>query len=159
MDPQIVAAIITGIFGLITGILVAKSDSISLRFLNSERTLKPNWRGFAQRVAIENEQCSLKEQMKCELMLHQRGRRVSGTMKTEVKDSSGKMTTFIYQFKGRMEGDYIHCELLPEDKHLSRIRKALFVVHSSGERMNGVFIGSRASEERIVLGRYRLESY
>ena len=54
MDSQIIAALITGVFGLITGVAVSKADSIHFNFLVKGRKLRRNWRGFTQRIAIEN---------------------------------------------------------------------------------------------------------
>ncbi|WP_068814405.1 hypothetical protein [Phormidesmis priestleyi] len=153
MDSQVIAAIITGAFGLLSGIAVAKADSIQLNFLSKGRKLKKNWHGFTQRVAAENGKCNLKNQNKCTMCLRQRGRRISGEIQSEVEDSQGKVKTFRYLIKdGVLEGDYFFCNLVSKDEDVHRIRKHLFYVHTSGERLQGVFVGSRASAERIILG-------
>ena len=86
MDSQIVAALITGAFGLITGIAVSKADSIQLSFFGKSRKLKQHWRGFTQRIAIENGVCRLTRQHQCIMTLKQRGRRISGDVRTEMED-------------------------------------------------------------------------
>ena len=159
MDSQIIAALITGVFGLITGIAVSKADSINLNFLGKERKLKRSWRGFTQRIAIENDSCHLAGKHKCKILLKQRGRKISGEMQTESENSQGQ--TRIYEYlikKGVFEGDYLTLTLESKDKNMYRIRQHIFYVHTSGTLLQGFFTGNRASGERVILGICNMES-
>lgn len=153
MDSQIVAALITGAFGLITGVAVSKVDSIQLSFLGKSRKLGQYWRGFTQRVTVENGVCHLTRQHKCTMTLKQKGRRISGDLQTEIEDSQGQVKMFEYSIRnGVLEGEYFSCQLESKDEKVHRIRQHLFYVHTSGNRLQGVFTGNRASEERVILG-------
>jgi hypothetical protein len=160
MDSQIVAALITGVFGLITGMAVSKADSIQLSFLGKSRKRRQHWRGFTQRIAVENGVCRLtRHQHKCTMTLKQRGRRISGDLRTEIEDSQGQVEIFEYSIKnGVLEGEYFSCQLESKDEKVHRIRQHLFYVHTSGNRLQGVFTGNRASAERVILGLCDMES-
>ena len=159
MDSQIVAALITGAFGLITGIAVSKADSVQLSFLGKSRKLRQHWRGFTQRIAVENGVCHLTRQHKCTMTIKQRGRRISGDLRTEIEDSQGQVKIFEYSIKnGVLEGEYFSCQLESKDEKVHRIRQHLFYVHTSGNRLQGVFTGNRASAERVILGLCDMQS-
>ncbi|NJK34259.1 MAG: hypothetical protein HC919_04510 [Oscillatoriales cyanobacterium SM2_2_1] len=123
MDSQIVAALITGTFGLITGIAVSKADSIQLSFFGKSRKLKQHWHGFTQRIEIESGVCHLTRQHKCTMTLKQRGRRISGDVRTEMEDSQGQVKIFEYSIRnGVLEGEYFSCQLESKDEKVHRIR-------------------------------------
>lgn len=159
MDSQIVAAVITGIFGLLSGIIISKADSIQLGFFDKGRKLKSNWYGFIQRVPIDNEDKSPTNKNKCTMQLRQSGQRVRGEVQTEITNSKGEVNTFRYSIKnGVLKDDYFSCDLVAQDDSVQRMRKHLFYIHTSGETMRGVFIGNRASGKRIILGSCELRS-
>lgn len=159
MDSQVIAAIITGTFGLLTGIVVSKADAIQLNFLDGGRKLRKNWHGSVQRVPLGDEKCLLTSKNKCTMQLQQRGQRIKGEVQTEIRNSQGEVKIFRSSIKnGVLKGDYFFCDLVSKDRSINRIRKYLFYVHTSGEQMHGVFIGNRASSDRVVLGSCDMQS-
>ena len=159
MDSQIIAALITGVFGLITGVAVSKADSIHFNFLVKGRKLRRNWRGFTQRIAIENKSCYLARQHKCTMILKQRGSKINGEVRTESENSQGQIRLYEYSIKkGIFEGDYLLLTLESKDEEMYRIRQYIFYVHTSGTLLQGVFTGNRASGERVILGICNMES-
>lgn len=109
MDAQIIAALITRVFGLITGIAVSKADSIQLDFWSKRRKLRQNWRGFTQRIAVENGGHQIAGRHKCTMAIKQKGRKISGEMRTESENSQR-----IYEYsikQGIFEGDYLALSL------------------------------------------------
>lgn len=159
MDSQIIAALITGAFGLITGIAVSKAESIQFDFWRKRRKLRQNWHGFTQRIAVENGVCQLAGQHKCTMVIKQKWHKISGEMRTESENSQGQVRIYEYSIKqGVFEGDYLVLNLECKDEKMYRIRQHLFYVHTSGSLLQGVFIGNRASGERVILGLCNMES-
>ncbi|MEM7063752.1 MAG: hypothetical protein AAF572_11380 [Cyanobacteria bacterium P01_B01_bin.77] len=159
MDSQIIAALITGVFGLITGIAVSKADSIQLNFFSGRRKLRQNWRGFTQRIAVENGSCHLASQHNCTMTLIQRGSKISGEVRTESENSAGQVRIYEYSIKkGFFEGDYLLLTLESKNKQMYRIRQHIFYVHTSGTLLQGYFTGNRASGERVITGICNMES-
>lgn len=74
-------------------------------------------------------------------------------MRTEVEDLQGHVKVFEYSIRdGVLEGEFFSCQLESKDEKIHRIRQHLFYIHTSGNRLQRVFTGNRASAERVILG-------
>lgn len=143
---------------MLTGVIVAKIDYFSLPFRKSKRQLMKNWEGYAQRAVFNKNSTSEENKNKCTMTVIQKGMKITGNMSVEVKKDTSSCTWYSYTINGRLDEEYLHCDLIPTDPHIKMTRKALFYIHTSGQKMNGVFIGNRSSKERVILGKYTLES-
>ncbi len=147
MNDTILAAVITGFFGLLGGLLIGYKDEIQSRMGKSKRNVTGIWTGTAFDVEISEllkYDFRLEYNLRCELK--QKGKRVVGDIWVE-SDRFSKIS-----IEGKFkDDDYIVVDYENTDRSTADYGVGFFRFLGTGTELKGLFIGRSIREEGIFL--------
>ncbi|MEJ1396358.1 MAG: hypothetical protein RPU52_02355 [Candidatus Sedimenticola sp. (ex Thyasira tokunagai)] len=143
----IVAALITGILGIIGGLLVGYREEVVGFFTRKVRSIEGVWSGTAYDIPIPGHlQYSHPLKYEVTAKITQHGKRVKVAL-TSKSDRTNHITV-----KGVLEGDYLNSSYKNDDKNIIDYGSSLIKLLGTGKDMKGYFLGRRMREEGVVFG-------
>lgn len=151
---EIVAAIITGILGILAGLLVGYKDEIVILFTSTKRSVHGKWRGSGTDVSVPPHVVYSKPRtydIACEL-------KQTGTLVTGVLTVSDSTRMDVMAFRGVLSGDeYIVGEYVNNDPNIKNRGQVLLQLRGDGDSLVGFFLSVRMLEPGLGFGSIELE--
>ena len=146
-SATIIAALITGIFGVIGGLLVGYREQVVGFLTRKVRSIEGVWSGTAYDIPIPGHlQYSHPLKYEVTVKITQHGKRVKVSLISK-SDRNNHITV-----KGSLEGDYLHSSYKNDDKDIVDYGSSLIQLLGTGKDLKGYFLGRRMREEGVVFG-------
>lgn len=153
MSPEVIAAIVTGVLGLATGLLVGFKDEILMALRQSERDLTGLWTGTGGDIEVPPH---LKYQHKLEytirFQLKQSGRRLSGEGTVESDRCLTQRFKGVLYDNDTIIGEYCNTDAASVDRGV-----VVMTVMGTGKDITGFFLGTRMRETGTAFARIELK--
>jgi hypothetical protein len=147
----IVAALITGFLGLVSGVLVAYRDELKEVFSAAARPVAGLWVGEANDIEVPGQKpydVSLEYELRCEI--NQRGRSITGKVFADSDAHEG------ITLRGKLRGNYLVGEYQNDDPNALDWGAFLLFLSGTGNELTGHYLGMRMREDGVVFGRMTL---
>jgi hypothetical protein len=160
MDKEVTVALITGISGLVGGLLIGYKDVIigllnkSEKRSSKRRLIKGLWSGHAFDVEAPP-YITYKTHLKYQInfTFEQQGDDLTGTSRVSTPDRELELVV-----KGKFISDsYIFIEYSINSNQTVHLGAMIFTISELGDKMSGYYLAKRAIEEGIVFGRIELK--